>query len=62
MTPAPSWEPFRYTVTEADTAVAVGIGEVRVLATPRVLEADALPDEEAAGGYRAGRGPSPSDF
>jgi predicted thioesterase len=28
---------FRYTVTEADTAVAAGSGEVPVLATPRVL-------------------------
>jgi fluoroacetyl-CoA thioesterase len=28
---------FRYTVTEADTAAAVGSGEVPVLATPRVL-------------------------
>jgi fluoroacetyl-CoA thioesterase len=28
---------FRYTVAEADTAVAVGSGEVPVLATPRVL-------------------------
>ena len=28
---------FRYTVTEADTAAAVGSGEVAVLATPRVL-------------------------
>jgi fluoroacetyl-CoA thioesterase len=28
---------FRYTVTEADTAMALGSGEVPVLATPRVL-------------------------
>jgi len=28
---------FRHTVTEADTAVAVGSGDVPVLATPRVL-------------------------
>jgi hypothetical protein len=28
---------FRYTVTEADTAAALGSGEVPVLATPRVL-------------------------
>jgi fluoroacetyl-CoA thioesterase len=28
---------FRYTVTDADTAVALGSGEVPVLATPRVL-------------------------
>jgi fluoroacetyl-CoA thioesterase len=28
---------FRYTVTEADTAAAVGSGQVPVLATPRVL-------------------------
>jgi fluoroacetyl-CoA thioesterase len=28
---------FQYTVTPADTAVAVGSGEVPVLATPRVL-------------------------
>jgi fluoroacetyl-CoA thioesterase len=28
---------FRYTVTEADTAAAIGSGEVPVLATPRVL-------------------------
>ena len=28
---------FRYTVAEADTAAAVGSGEVPVLATPRVL-------------------------
>ncbi len=28
---------FRYTVTEADTAVALGSGQVPVLATPRVL-------------------------
>jgi fluoroacetyl-CoA thioesterase len=28
---------FRHTVTEADTAAAVGSGEVPVLATPRVL-------------------------
>ena len=28
---------FRYTVTEADTAAAVGSGDMPVLATPRVL-------------------------
>jgi fluoroacetyl-CoA thioesterase len=28
---------FSYTVTEADTAIAVGSGEVPVLATPRVV-------------------------
>jgi fluoroacetyl-CoA thioesterase len=28
---------FQYTVTEADTAAALGSGEVPVLATPRVL-------------------------
>ena len=28
---------FRYTVTEADTAAALGSGDVPVLATPRVL-------------------------
>jgi hypothetical protein len=28
---------FRHTVTEADTAAAIGSGEVPVLATPRVL-------------------------
>jgi fluoroacetyl-CoA thioesterase len=28
---------FRYTVTEADTAAALGSGQVPVLATPRVL-------------------------
>jgi fluoroacetyl-CoA thioesterase len=28
---------FRYVVTDADTAAAVGSGEVPVLATPRVL-------------------------
>ena len=28
---------FRYTVAEADTAAALGSGEVPVLATPRVL-------------------------
>jgi fluoroacetyl-CoA thioesterase len=28
---------FRYTVTEADTAAAVGSGTCRVLVTPRVL-------------------------
>jgi fluoroacetyl-CoA thioesterase len=28
---------FRYTVTEADTAAAIGSGEVPVLASPRVL-------------------------
>jgi fluoroacetyl-CoA thioesterase len=38
MTPEPGLEAtFRYTVTEADTAAAVGSGEVPVLATPRVL-------------------------
>lgn len=28
---------FRHTVTEADTAAAIGSGEVPMLATPRVL-------------------------
>src|SRR4029453_204711 len=38
MTPEPGLEAtFRHTVTEADTAAAVGSGEVPVLATPRVL-------------------------
>jgi fluoroacetyl-CoA thioesterase len=38
MTLAPGLEAvFRYTVTEADTAAAVGSGDVPVLATPRVL-------------------------
>ena len=34
MTPAPGWEAFRYTVSEASTAVAVGSGEVPVLVPP----------------------------
>jgi fluoroacetyl-CoA thioesterase len=38
MTPVPGREAaLRYTVAEADTAAAVGSGEVPVLATPRVL-------------------------
>jgi predicted thioesterase len=38
MTSEPGLEAtFRHTVTEADTAAAVGSGEVPVLATPRVL-------------------------
>jgi fluoroacetyl-CoA thioesterase len=38
MTLAPGLEaPFRYTMTEADTAATVGSGDVAVLATPRVL-------------------------
>jgi fluoroacetyl-CoA thioesterase len=38
MTPEPGLEAvFAYTVTEADTAAAVGSGDVPVLATPRVL-------------------------
>jgi fluoroacetyl-CoA thioesterase len=38
MAPRPGLEAaFRYTVTEADTAAAVGSGEVPVLATPRAL-------------------------
>jgi fluoroacetyl-CoA thioesterase len=37
MTPEPGLRAtFRYTVTDADTAAAVGSGEVPVLATPRV--------------------------
>jgi hypothetical protein len=34
MTPAPCWEAFRYPVSVASTAVAVGSGEVPVLVTP----------------------------
>ena len=38
MAPRPGLEAtFRHTVTEADTAAAVGSGEVPVLATPRAL-------------------------
>jgi hypothetical protein len=51
---------FRYTVTEADRAAALGGGEVPMLATPRVLAlaewatvaaAGALEDERDRGGH-----------
>ena len=46
---------FRYTVAEADTAVAVGSGEVSVLATPRVLAlAERATVAAAAGALEAG--------
>src|SRR4029453_140587 len=57
---------FRYTVTGADTAAAVGSGDVPVLATPRVLAlaeratvaavAGALAAGATTGGVRGGRG------
>jgi fluoroacetyl-CoA thioesterase len=47
---------FGYTVTEADTAVAVGSGEVPVLATPRVLAlAERATVAAVAGALEAGR-------
>jgi fluoroacetyl-CoA thioesterase len=46
---------FRYTVTEADTAAALGSGEVPVLATPRVLAlAERATVEAVAGALEAG--------
>ena len=46
---------LRYTVAEADTAVAVGSGEVSVLATPRVLAlAERATVAAAAGALEAG--------
>jgi fluoroacetyl-CoA thioesterase len=46
---------FRYTVTEADTAAAVGSGEVPVLATPRVLAlAERAMVDAVAGALAAG--------
>jgi fluoroacetyl-CoA thioesterase len=46
---------FRYTVTEADTAAAVGSGEVPVLATPRALAlAERATVEAVAGALEAG--------
>jgi fluoroacetyl-CoA thioesterase len=46
---------FRYTVTEADTAAAVGSGEVPVLATPRVLAlAERATVDAVAGALAAG--------
>jgi fluoroacetyl-CoA thioesterase len=47
---------FGYTVTEADTAVAVGSGEVPVLATPRVLAlAERATVAAVAGALEAGQ-------
>jgi fluoroacetyl-CoA thioesterase len=56
MTPEPGLEAvFRYTVTEADTAAAVGSGDVPVLATPRVLAlAERATVEAVAGALEAG--------
>jgi fluoroacetyl-CoA thioesterase len=46
---------FRYTVTEADTAAALGSGEVPVLATPRVLAlAERATVKAVAGALEAG--------
>ena len=46
---------FRYTVAEADTAAALGSGEVPVLATPRVLAlAEQATVAAVAGGIEAG--------
>jgi fluoroacetyl-CoA thioesterase len=46
---------FRHTVTEADTAVAVGSGELPVLATPRVLAlAERATVAAVAGALQAG--------
>ena len=46
---------FRYTVTEADTAAALGSGEVPVLATPRVLaRAEQATVAAVAGALEAG--------
>jgi fluoroacetyl-CoA thioesterase len=46
---------FRYTVTGADTAAAVGSGEVPVLATPRVLAlAERATVDAVAGALEAG--------
>jgi fluoroacetyl-CoA thioesterase len=46
---------FSYTVTEADTAVAAGSGDVPVLATPRVLTlAERASVEAVAGALEAG--------
>ena len=46
---------FRYTVSEADTAAAVGSGEVPVLATPRVLAlAERATVDAVAGALAAG--------
>ena len=46
---------FRYTVAGADTAAAVGSGEVPVLATPRVLAlAERATVEAVAGALEAG--------
>src|ERR687892_445775 len=46
---------FRYTVTEADTAAAIGSGEVPVLATPRVLAlAEQATVAAVAGALQAG--------
>ena len=46
---------FRYTVTEADTAAAIGSGEVPVLATPRVLAlAERATVAAVAGALQAG--------
>jgi fluoroacetyl-CoA thioesterase len=56
MTLAPGLQAaFRYTVTEADTAAALGSGEVPVLATPRVLAmAEQATVAAVAGGLEAG--------
>jgi predicted thioesterase len=56
MTLAPGFQAaFRYTVTEADTAAALGSGEVPVLATPRVLAmAEQATVAAVAGGLEAG--------
>ena len=46
---------FRHTVTEADTAAAIGSGEVPVLATPRVLAlAERATVAAVAGALQAG--------
>ena len=56
MAPRPGLEAtFRHTVTEADTAAAVGSGEVPVLATPRVLAlAERATVDAVAGALAAG--------
>src|SRR5919107_863346 len=56
MTLEPGLEPaFGYTVTEADTAAAIGSGEVPVLATPRVLAlAERATVAAVAGALQAG--------
>jgi fluoroacetyl-CoA thioesterase len=49
---------FRYTVTDADTAAAVGSGEVPVLATPRVLALAVASSSRCASVTATGRWPA----